>query len=315
MHLQYRTLISIIVPIYKVEDFIHTCIESVLNQTYSNWELILVNDGSPDNSPEICDEYASQDQRIKVFHKPNGGVASARNLGLDNITGEYVTFLDSDDFFHPEYLESLLNLGIQHSADIVQCGFIRGVEKTFPIINKEQEIKVVDNYDVFLKGYAKIIVWGKLYKKYLFEELKIPENKLFEDDFITWRWYYKAKKIVVTNKLLYYYTDNNESTMAGYEKKPRLDFMEAYEERIEFFKNISEKSMEDYSRMHFCKALLLTYENKMLTKEQRQYVYINFQKNWSNIKYSKYIPIHLKTLFYMFNIAPKSVSYILSLKK
>lgn len=310
-----NVLISIIVPVYKVEDFINTCIESVLNQTYSNWELILVNDGSPDNSPEICDEYAARDQRIKVFNKPNGGVASARNLGLDNITGEYVTFLDSDDFFHPDYLENLLKLSIQHSADIVQCGFIRGVDKIFPIINTEEEIKVVDNYDVFLKGYAKIIVCGKLYKKYLFEELKIPENKLFEDDFITWRWYFKSKKIVVTNRLLYYYTDNNESTMAGYKKKPRLDFMEAYEERIAFFQEKKEKSMEDFSRMHFCKALLLTYENKMLTKEQKQLVLINFQENWDKIKNSKFVPIYLKTLFYTFNLAPKGVSYILSLKK
>lgn len=315
MHLQNRTLISIIVPIYKVEDFIHTCIQSILNQTYTNWELILVNDGSPDNCPQICDDYAAKDQRIKVIHKSNGGVASARNLGLDNMSGEYVTFLDSDDFFHPDYLENLLKLSIQHSADIVQCGFIRGVEKTFPIINKKQEIKMVDNYDVFLKGYAKIIVCGKLYKKHLFEELKIPENKLFEDDFITWRWYFKAKKIVVTNRLLYYYTDNNESTMAGYEKKPRLDFMEAYKERIAFFQEKKEKSMEDYSRMHFCKALLLTYENKMLTKEQRQCVFINFQKNWSNVKHSKYVPLHLKTLFYMFNMTPRTISSILSLKK
>lgn len=315
MNLKNKPLISIIVPVYKVENFIHTCIESVLNQTYSNWELILVNDGSPDNCPQICDDYAAKDQRIKVIHKENGGLSSARNVGLDNMTGEYVTFLDSDDFFHPEYLESLLDLSIQHSADIVQCDFIRGVEKAFPIINTKEEIKIVDNYDIFLKGYAKIIVWGKLYKAYLFDNIRMPLGKINEDDFTTWKCYFNSTQIVVTNISLYYYTDNNKSIMAISKKQPKLDFMEAYKERIEFFQEKKEKSMEDYSRMHFCKALLLTYENKMLTKEQRQCVFINFQKNWSNVKHSKYVPLHLKTLFYMFNMTPRTISSILSLKK
>lgn len=310
-----KPLISIIVPVYKVEDFIDTCIQSILNQTYTTWELILVDDGSPDRCPQICDDYATKDQRIKVIHKENGGLSSARNVGLDNMTGEYVTFLDSDDFFHPQYLEILLKTCIENQADISQCGFVRGVEKTFPIINTNEKIEVVDNYDIFLKGYAKIIVCAKLYKTHLFDEIRMPLGKINEDDFTTWKCYFNSTKIVITNRQLYYYTINNQSIMATSKKQPRLDFMEAYEERIAFFQEKKEKSMEDYSRMHFCKALLLTYENKMLTKEQRKCVFINFQKNWSNVKHSKYVPLHLKTLFYMFNMTPRTISSILSLKK
>ncbi len=316
MNIQDKILISIIVPVYKVENFIHTCIQSVLNQTYTNWELILVDDGSPDNCPKICDEYSEKDKRIKVLHKENGGVASARNFGIDAMKGEFLTFLDSDDFYHPEYLETLITLGIKYNADIVQCEFIRGTNLTFPKVESKKNIyTVVDNYDVFLKGYAKIIVWAKLYKKNILEGLKIPENTLFEDDFITWKWYFKAKQIVFTNKVLYYYFDNNESTMAGYKMQPKLDFMKAYIERINFFIDKNEKSMEDYSRMHFCKALVLTYNNKMLTKEQKNYVISNFRENWLKITNSQFVPFHLKILFYMFILAPKSTSIILNLKK
>lgn len=307
-----KKLLSIIVPVYNVEKYIDKCIQSVLYQTYSNWELILINDGSPDNSPKICENYAEQDYRIKVIHKENGGVASARNMGIEIATGDYITFLDSDDYLHPEFINHLLNLAISNNADIVQCGFLKGIDKEFPILDSKEKINSVDNYDIFLKGFAKIIVWGKIYKKYVIEGLPIPENKLFEDDFITWRWYFNAKKIIVTTRLLYYYTDNNESTMSNYIKKPRLDFMDAYNERINFFKRINEKSMEDYSRIHFCKALLLTYNNNKLTKDQKILIINNFMKNWMQIKDSKVLKTSLKLLFNIFVLFPSQTTRIVN---
>ena len=120
-----RPLVSIIVPCYKVEQYLPVCIESVLGQTYDNWELILVDDGSPDRSGEICDQYAAKDKRINVIHKPNGGLSSARNAGLDMMNGEYVTFLDSDDFWHKDYLRVMMKHIDDEKADIVQCGFLQ----------------------------------------------------------------------------------------------------------------------------------------------------------------------------------------------
>ena len=135
--------VSIIVPCYKVEKFLRTCIESVLQQSYNKWELILVNDGSPDHSGKICDEYERIDNRIKVVHKKNGGLSSARNAGLDIMTGEYVTFLDGDDFWHKNYLQYLMTLLKKDCADIVQCSFVRGIDSVFPKIDIQLKNKVL----------------------------------------------------------------------------------------------------------------------------------------------------------------------------
>ncbi len=298
-------LISIIVPVYKVEQYLHTCVDSVLMQTYTNWELILVDDGSPDNCPTICDKYAAQDNRIKVIHKENGGLSSARNSGLNISTGDYISFLDSDDFWHKDYLAILLNICIKYDADIAQCNFIRGTEILFPVIEKKNKLKIFDNHSIFLKGYAKIIVCAKLYKRQLFDGIRMPEGKINEDDYTTWKLYFKAKKILVTDQALYYYTVNKNSIMANQLKKPRLDFVEAYEERIDFFKRKGENDLEDFSRGHLCKAMLLLSANPMLLPEQRGVVDATFQSNWKLIKCSGSVAIYLRFLFIMFRYFPK----------
>lgn len=306
-------LITVIVPVYKVEKYLHNCVDSVINQTYKNWELILVDDGSPDNCPQICDHYAAKDRRIKVIHKANGGVSSARNMAIDNAQGEYVAFLDSDDFWHADYLKILLDLSVKYSADIVQCSFIRGIETVFPIINKKVKVKSFDNHLIFLKGYSKIIVCGKLYKRFTIDDIRLPVGKYFEDDFTTWKWYYNAKKIAVTNQTLYYYTENNQSVMAGHKNEPRLDFIEAYEERIDFFNKKGEKDLGDYSRGHLCKAMLLTSNNPMLSEEQNEIVSRTFINNWSLIKFSRFIPLHLRLLFFMYRFFPKMTKRLVSI--
>ena len=121
-----NSLISIIVPVYKVEQYLPTCIESVQKQSYFNWELILVDDGSPDVCPQICEEYANHDDRIKVIHKENGRVAKARNAALRVAKGEYITFLDGDDYLHKDYLKIMLGIITSKQVDIVQCSFVRG---------------------------------------------------------------------------------------------------------------------------------------------------------------------------------------------
>jgi glycosyltransferase involved in cell wall biosynthesis len=305
-------LISVIVPVYKVEQYLRTCLNSVLNQTYNNWELILVDDGSPDNCPQICDNYAKKDNRIKVIHKKNGGVSSARNLALDNSQGDYVAFLDSDDFWHSEYLKIMIDLCQEYEADIAQCSFIRGTEKVFPRIKSSKNFRIFDNHSIFLKGYAKIIVCAKLYKSYLFEGVRMPVGKLFEDDFTTWKWYYKAKKIVVIDEALYYYTENEQSTMSGHAKLPSLDYIEAYEERIDFFKSNGVKELEDFSQGHLCKALLLTSNNKKLTSTQKNIVDATFLSNWQKIKHSKNVMLPLRILFFMFRFSPKTTLRLLN---
>lgn len=306
-------LVSIIIPVYKVEQYLRNCIESVINQTYTNWELILVDDGSPDRCGEICDEYAANDSRIKVIHKENGGLSSARNIGLDlPPKGEFVTFLDSDDFWHPEYLKALMGLQQEHNADLVQCGFVRGAESLFPSINESVSIDVFDNHKIFLNEKANIIMWGKLYRTSLFDGIRMPVGLYNEDDWTAWKLYYRAKTIVVTNQALYYYTINPASIMGQLSKKPDLRYVNAYNERIDFFVGTGEKDLEHCSRLQLCKSLLLTYHHRKLSIEERNQVKAKFDESWEEIKTSPYIRIFYKILFRCFCIMPLLTSRMVS---
>lgn len=305
--------ISVIVPVYKVERYIRNCIESVINQTYSNWELILVDDGSPDKCGEICDEYARKDNRLTVLHTQNAGQSSARNRALDcPPKGDFVTFLDSDDFWHPEYLETLMTLQQEHHADLVQCGFIRGAESVFPEIDESVSVDVLNNHEIFITEKANVIMCGKLYRTSLFDGIRMPVGLYNEDDWTTWKLYYRAKTIVVTNQSLYYYTINPNSTMGRLGKKPDLRYINAYNERIGFFLETREKDLEHCSRLQLCKSLLLTYRNKQLSVDERNQVKEKFDESWKEIKSSPYIRLFYKALFQSFHIMPFLTSTIAS---
>lgn len=302
-------MVTIIIPVYKVEQYLRTCIESVLEQTYTNWEMILVDDGSPDECGEICDEYAARDKRIRVIHRENGGQSSARNAALDlPPKGEFVTFLDSDDFWHPDYLETLMALQQKHHADLVQCGFIRGTESVFPQIEESVSIDVLDNHEVFLKEKANVIMWGKLYRTSMFDGIRMPVGLYNEDDWTAWKLYYRAKTIVVTNQSLYYYTINPNSTMGRLGKKPDLRYINAYNERIGFFIGTGEKDLEHCSRLQLCKSLLLTYRNKQLSVDELNQVKAKFDESWKEIKHSPHIRFFYKVLFGIFHIMPMMTS-------
>lgn len=304
-------LISIIIPVYKVEQYLRNCIDCVLAQTYSNWELILVDDGSPDKCGEICDEYAARDKRIQVIHKENGGQSSARNAGLDlPPSGEFVTFLDSDDFWHHEYLETLMDLQQKFHADLVQCGFVRGSESVFPKTKESVNIDVLDNHEIFLTEKSNVIMCGKLYRTSSFEGIRMPVGLYNEDDWTAWKLYYRAKTIVVTGQRLYYYTINPNSTMGLLGKKPDLRYVNAYNERIGFFVGTGEKDLEHCSRLQLCKSLLLIYRHSKLSKEERREVKYKFDESWKEIKHSPHIGLFYKALFSAFHIMPMLTSKI-----
>ena len=303
--------VTVIVPVFKVEQYLSLCIESVQAQTYENWEMILVDDGSPDKCGEICDEYSAKDSRIKVIHKENGGLSSARNAGLDYPhKGEFVTFLDSDDFWHSNYLQVLVGLQQSCNADIVQCDFVRGTETSFPDITKEVSVGVYDNHEIFLSEKAKIIMCAKLYRTRLFDDIRMPVGLYNEDDWTAWKLYYKAEKIVVTNQPLYYYTVNPSSIMGQLNKKPDLRYINAYNERIGFFEGTGEKDLEHCSRLQLCKSLVLAYRHKKLSKEERMKMKTLFSDNWSILKDSPYIIGRYKLLFMLFRYNPLATSQL-----
>lgn len=215
---------SIIVPIYNVEKYIKQCVESVLSQTYSDFELILVDDGSPDNCGNICDKYAKQDSRIKVIHKLNGGLVSARQAGTELATGDYIACLDGDDYLSPIYCEKIASIVSQYSPDIVMFGAVyttKGDEKYVYPQEKEgfYNKKNIEKFFSYLiednKGkYFSPSIWNKVYKRTLYSKLQLCVDKkinIGEDHCLTKPCLYKANSLYVLKECLYYYRQNQFS--------------------------------------------------------------------------------------------------------
>ena len=239
-------IISIIIPVYNVEKYLCKCIDSVLGQTYKELEIILVDDGSTDNSGVICDEYEKKDDRIKVIHKKNGGLSDARNCGLDNAIGEYIAFLDSDDWVDFKYIEILYENLRNYNADISICNF-RRVHDEKELLNNHNNIILYNNIEALQQIYTNksvqaIVAWNKLYKKSIFKKNRFPKGKIHEDEYLIPILLYSTKRVVYTDKELVYYRQTPNSIMNSKFKLKNLDYLYALRERNKFFKenNLSE---------------------------------------------------------------------------
>ena len=258
--------ISIIVPIYNIEKFLPCCIESVLAQTFTEWELILVDDGSKDSSGVICDEYAAQDARIRVFHKENGGVSSARNLGLDNVRGEWITFVDADDWIESDMLELLLRKGEETGADIVMGDFL------FAYPDRDVPYRFPDWDDCKTTSLNRYItsVWtcvcGGIHRRSLYEEhqLQSPRGVTYCEDFhLIVRLCYFARKVVNVHRPFYHYRQQEGSVMHNLNKKMERDEQWIYQDIIRFFKE--QGVYKDY-RKTICWRMLKATQELVLDK-------------------------------------------------
>lgn len=232
--------ISVIVPVYKVEAFLHRCVDSILAQTYADFELILVDDGSPDNSGVICEEYAAKDSRIHVIHRQNGGLSAARNTGIDwafaNSDSQWLAFVDSDDWVHPNYLQLLLKAAEQEDCCISTCGFYRSAGETIPEDAQEKFFSLLAE-DYYCGDYhdgVTAVAWNKLYHRSLFENLRYPEGKLHEDEFTTYQAIFAAGKVAVTPTRLYAYYQNPNGIMNAQWSPKRMHMLEAFDHQIAF---------------------------------------------------------------------------------
>lgn len=234
--------ISVIVPVYKVERFIHRCVDSILCQSFEDFELILVDDGSPDTCGKICDSYAQKDGRIHVIHQKNGGLSAARNNGIDyvmsNSSSHWLAFVDSDDWVHPDFLKVLYSTAEQTLSKISVCGFFRTEGADFPE-NQDfsvQSMSADDYYCGQIHGGVTAVAWNKLYHRSLFKKLRYPIGKLHEDEFTTYLAVYQAKKIGVTPAQLYAYYQNPDGIMRSEWNPRRMHVLEAFELQILFAK-------------------------------------------------------------------------------
>ena len=252
-------LITIIIPIYKVEYYLGRCVDSVLAQTYKNMEIILVDDGSPDRCGELCDEYAKMDARIKVIHKKNGGLSDARNKGIDIAKGEYITFLDSDDWIHEKYIETLYKLLKDTHSDISVCNFIKTSNEDVQLSTAEEVFeysKLQALEELLGRYYVQLTTaWGKLYKRSLFENIRFPVGRIHEDEFTTYKLIYNADKVALTTAELYYYWQREDSIMGvGFNQKGFMDALDAFEQRAMFYKKVG---LDDLTRKTYWSLFVL----------------------------------------------------------
>lgn len=210
--------ISVIVPVYNTEDYLDRCVKSIVNQTYDNIEIILVDDGSPDNCPTLCDKWAEEDGRIKSFHKKNGGLSDARNYGFSEAAGDYVLFVDSDDYIEPDMIEFLYSLAEKNGADVSRCGFYfdfedSGEEKENPYSKDEKIFEYNERIkDLVLSGHVSGVVWNKLYKREFISDIMFePEDGSSEDILFNYRVYRKDPKTVFCDMPKYHYAVRNGS--------------------------------------------------------------------------------------------------------
>ena len=241
--------VSIIVPIYKVEDYIRECIDSILAQTYPDFELILVDDGSPDICGRICDDYAKGDNRIKVVHKVNGGLTSARNAGLEVAKGDWIMHVDGDDWIEPDMIKSLIEAAQATGADLVFGDFTKygpyaGYYK-LPTWSSDK-IKSMSNY----LAYTMTTIWGSIAKRSLYADhsLKSPEGISYCEDFhLIVRLCHFAKKVVNVHRPFYHYRYRPTSIMSNMNRKTEADEQWAYQDTIRFFKE--QGVYEDYRKV------------------------------------------------------------------
>lgn len=249
-----KTKVSVVVPVYKVEKYLNKCVDSIINQTYRELEIILVDDGSPDRCGEIIDEYKGKDSRVKVCHKENGGLSDARNFGMKLANGEYTIFVDGDDWIEETMIETLLNLADEYRAEVVQGAFYYAYENyllyddrwfkegdNIRILNNKQLMK-----ELVINERVKNFAWGKLYRTELIRDIPFEKGALFEDIFWAHLVMAKVNKYVICHKPLCYYLQRSTSIVADYSLRS-LDMIRGLEERHKFIcKNYKELKAESY---------------------------------------------------------------------
>lgn len=277
-------IISIVVPVYKVEKYLNRCIDSILTQSFQDFELILVDDGSPDRCGEICEAYAEMNERIVVLHRENGGLSAARNTGIEwalvNSSSEYITFIDSDDWVHPQYLEQLFQAVKSSNAGVSVVGFERVEEDQKEKLRSLDDVPNAEEMsaeDFFINhqwdfNYA----WGKLYRKIYFETVRYPEGKNFEDTFTTYKVLFDGKRVSFIDYPLYYYYYNPEGISHSLWKPSELVVMEGIREQIKFYRdNGYRRALEKEEQLyvnHFAYQISRIRANKADLKKNASYL-------------------------------------------
>ncbi len=314
-----KSKISVIVPVYRVEDYLKRCLDSIIHQSYKNLEIILVDDGSDDACPAICDEYARKDDRIIVIHKENGGLSSARNAGLNAATGDFIAFVDSDDYINKYMYEQMMTRLVENGADICMCDFEYVLEAGIATeAEKEPAAGSIEKFDGRKAQYLMCkdlvtritytVAWNKLYRKELFEGIRYPEGRIHEDEARTHELLYRGDVITYVRCPYYYYCKRDESIISSKASLNRYQLIDAYTDRLAFYRDKNESDLWQKEAVHAMRTCCrLQSELKQegtsaIFSEQPQYVRLSseLRKNWKDesIPVALEIEIRFYTSFY-----------------
>ena len=233
-----QPLISVIVPVYKVEPYLDKCISSVVNQTYKNLEIILVDDGSPDNCPAMCDAWAEKDSRIRVLHQRNQGGGAARNAGLDLASGSLIAFVDSDDYIAPDMYAHLYTL-LEQGVDIAECSYVEvvGDDAVFACGYETHSYTVQEAMEEHIQDRVfRQLIWNKLYRRHVMDGIRFPTDKKIDDEFFTYRVLGNANALIYSTKVCYAYRQQSESVMHSMPISKRIQAVEAKTQRHTYIK-------------------------------------------------------------------------------
>lgn len=300
---EQQPLISVIIPIYHVEKYLDRCVKSVMNQTWKNLEIILVDDGSVDDScPQMCDEYEKQDERIVVIHRKNGGLSAARNSGLDCCHGEFIAFVDSDDYISEKYIEAMYK-EMNDTTDIVVCnlqkvdengiklGDTRQIQQTVRISGKEQLRNLVTRQHIY-----DTVVWNKLYRRKLFQSLRFPEGKIHEDVHVIHELYYQSVNVAMVPDILYYYVQRDGSIMGKAHKKNDGE-VEAMQKRVDFLWQKQEYYLSALTQIQTFSLWMECEGEESVRRDEKQKMQHKMRKTVSKILFQSEVSLGEKVKF------------------
>jgi len=308
--------VSVVVPVYKVEKYINRCVDSILNQTYKNLQVILVDDGSPDNCGRIIDYYAGKDSRVIAVHKKNGGLSDARNCGMQYVTGQFTMFVDSDDWLEGEMIESMVSTSLKMDAEIIQTAFYYAYDDCLyfddRFFKEDMEPVVLDNKalmkELVINERVKNFAWGKLYRTSLIKDLPFKKGVLFEDVFWTHRVMQRVNRYVIMHKPMYYYYQRKDSIASTYTLK-NLDILKGLMERHLFLQEYYPELTDESLKM-ILKTCLIHYnllvihrkkdKDKRCRKEIASYIKNNYGKLYMAVRDDKRLARQLQ----LFDISP-----------
>ena len=305
-------IISIIVPIYNVDNYLEKCIDSILNQALEEFELVLVNDGSTDNSGAICDKYSNKDERVKVIHKKNGGVSSARNVGIKNANGDYIGFVDPDDYVDIDMYKKLYELCIKSNSDIAICKLGREINGN--IINKSYdegllELNNLEGMRELFKGELyRFSLCNKLFNKKCFENIKFPEGRIHEDLSTTYKLFANSNKSIYTNYMGYIYVKRENSILTSTYSERRLQSFIGWDEIIDFMSNkYSEVSDQVIATFTYWCIVNINYIFNQIKDKNDIKIHLNYirqytVKHYRLIKYNNILSNKYKLRVKLFNI-------------